>query len=134
MSYFNGKNLERKIKEFALEELDEILKQLVNEEGQWPGDLAVPAEADILEATRVVLYSMLHKYGLKDEFRVKMFSDKKVIVVGLKAGSGSCSVRRKGNIQKWGSEASFFTLSSEALEKKDNLDQMLQDESTSLAD
>jgi hypothetical protein len=83
MSYFTGKNLEQRIKDFDLGEFDLALRDFMETE-YWPGVLQVPASADILESTRNVLYSMLHRYGLKDLFTVKLVLSREMLTVERK--------------------------------------------------
>ena len=72
MGYFVGPNLERKTQEYDLADLDVLLSSIASGAGVWPGDLAAHALPEQLETLRIIFYSMLHKYGLKSEFVVKM--------------------------------------------------------------
>lgn len=85
MSYFTGPNLDRKIFQYDLEDLDKILAKVVSGESAWPGDYAVPADSSMLESLRIVLYSILHKYGLKELFQVKLVPSKQMLTINLKA-------------------------------------------------
>lgn len=75
MSYYTGKNLDRKVKEYGLETVDTILQSVANGTGRWQGDLAITVphgEDTSLDSLRIVIYSIIHRYGLKDRFKVRM--------------------------------------------------------------
>ena len=114
MSYFVGKNLARKIQEYDLLELDMLLGSIANGTGKWPGELGMPTPDDCLETMRVVVYSLLHKYGLKSEFVVKMVPSKSVIMINFK--HAPATQRRTGGIQRLDSAISPTTTSGAVME------------------
>ena len=88
MSFFSGKNLTRKIQDYSLADLDEVLEGFI-ENQNWPGLLMIPVDnPDLLERVRTVLYSMLHKHGLKEAFTVRVIPAKKMLTVDLKTSVG----------------------------------------------
>lgn len=101
MSYFIGHNLDRKIQEYDLADLDTLLSSIANGTGTWPGDLAAPAPANQLETLRVIFYSMLHKYGLKSEFIVKM--SPALLSVSIHFKYAAAQPKRTGGVIRVGS-------------------------------
>lgn len=74
MAYFIGRNLVRKIAEFSLEDLDKKLNDVIAGTDNWTGDVILTVgDIDSLEPLRIIVYSLLHKYGQKESFQVKMF-------------------------------------------------------------
>jgi hypothetical protein len=96
MGYFVGPNLERKIQEYDLADLDVLLLSIANGTGVWPGDLAAHAKPEQLETLRIIFYSMLHKYGLKSEFIVKMTPSISTVAMHFKAAPAT--QRRTGGV------------------------------------
>lgn len=73
MSYFTGFNLDRKVQEYELTDLDTALRSTAD--GQpWSGDVTLSIDPAFLESLRTVVYSLLHHYGLKGQFIVKLSS------------------------------------------------------------
>jgi hypothetical protein len=90
MAYFKGQLLERKVLEYSLEELDGKLASIASgTEDTWPtGGFVIPAPPDIIETTRIVIYSMLHNHSLKDRIIVRVRHAASVISVDLKNRPG----------------------------------------------
>jgi len=90
MAYFTGPLLERKVQEYALEELDTKLAAIAaGTDDSWPtGGFLFPASPEIIEATRIVLYSVLHSHGLKDRFIVRVRYATNMISVDMKNAPG----------------------------------------------
>ncbi len=85
MSYFTGKNLDHRIQQFGLEDFEAKIFAVVNEGDKWVETVHLTVEdpAD-LEPLRIVVYSILQKYGLKKRFIVRMNIYKRSITVDMK--------------------------------------------------
>lgn len=91
MAYFTGPLLERKVQEYALEELDAKLAGIANgTDDTWPtGGFLFPATPDIIESTRIVIYSILHSHQLKEKFIIRVRYATNMISVDQKNAPGS---------------------------------------------
>ena len=99
MAYFTGTLLDRKVDEYDLSIIDAKLASLADgTDDTWPpGGYIVEAQPTILEATRIVLYSMLHNYRLKPRFTVRIDYEGSVIKIDLKAPArGSTGLANTG--------------------------------------
>ena len=72
MSYYTGKALERRIKQYKLGELQTSLQALVDG-GKWPGDCIIQlSKGTGAEQVRNAIYSMLLELNLKARFIVRV--------------------------------------------------------------
>ena len=99
MAYFTGHNLVRKVREYDLEELDDAL-QVFTDSGYWPGELEAEADTSLLEPMRVVMYSLLHKHGIKEQFVVKVKWAARLLTIDLKMKADDIEKLRSGGLKK----------------------------------
>ena len=73
MSYYTGNKLNRKIEQFNLSALSELIEKVGNGEAVWPGTCTItPANPEDLEQLRILVYSILHSAGMKPIFEVRL--------------------------------------------------------------
>jgi len=70
--YFTGERLKKKVAEYDLGDLNDLLDAVTAGQQGWPGLMAIPCSEDYLERVRTVVYSLLHVKGIKHLFTVKL--------------------------------------------------------------
>jgi hypothetical protein len=109
MGYFRGSQLQRKIQEYDLADLDQVLANIANDtDNHWPvGGYIIEAQPALLEPTRIVLYSMLHSHHLKTQFTVRINYDEAAVYIDMKGTVGQCIRQiRQGAVRMAGSATS----------------------------
>lgn len=80
MAYYVGKYLDERIKSFGLEDLERHFQAFAAGKIDWVGEAKItPGNHDEIEQFRLVLYSLIHKMGLKPQLQVKVSGDSIII-------------------------------------------------------
>ena len=72
MAYFMGEALDRKLAEFGLTDIAGYIVGVADGSFDWPiGGFIISAPPALFELVRTLLYSIMHRHGLKELFKVK---------------------------------------------------------------
>lgn len=100
MTYFIGDNLDRRIRDLGLLDLEQKLVSITEGSGSWPaGELQIPAAENQLEQVRTVLYSLLHRHGLKDQFTVKVNIQNRFVSLSIRSTSQLAAFVKSQGVQ-----------------------------------
>lgn len=72
MGYWQGKHLQRRVKEYGLEDLSTLIQKHVEGDAPWTGTIEVGTAPGEVEIVRNIIYSILLELKAKELFKVKL--------------------------------------------------------------